>query len=138
MDGAPRQLNLSHHDRNVTLQALSFTTHPSAFRLAAQQTEATLRQQAHPNFIRWSICNGNPSRVFFARGLGVATILLGMVAAVVLTLSSLGRGWRALAAIAWAVGFATLMAAYKGMVCFTSLPLLSSPLGVFINSWNGC
>ncbi len=124
-DGAPRQLNLSDYEQKGVLHALSFTTHPSAFRLIARQTEATLRQQAHPNFIRWSICNGNPARVFFARGLGVATILLGVAAGVVLTLSRAPRGYRALAAIALVIGFATLMAAYKGMVWPFPFSLLS-------------
>ncbi|KAK4151330.1 fumble-domain-containing protein [Chaetomidium leptoderma] len=115
MDGAPRQLNLSDSEQKAVLEALSFTTHPSAFRLITRQIEATLRQQAHPNFIRWSICNGNPARAAFARGLGAGTVLIGIVVAVILTLSSAGRGYRALAAIGWMVGFATLMAAYKGM-----------------------
>ncbi|KAK3298525.1 uncharacterized protein B0H64DRAFT_77390 [Chaetomium fimeti] len=115
MDGAPRQLNLSELEQKAALQALARTTHPSAFALVARQTEATLRLQAHPNFIRWSICNGNPARVCFAWGLGVGAALIGVVLAVVLTLSGAGRGYRALAAIAWVAGFATLMGAYKGM-----------------------
>lgn len=110
-----RQLNLSAREQKATLQALAHTTHPSAFRISARSVENSLRRQAHPNFIRWSICNGNPARVFFARALGVGTILLATLAALILALSSAGRGWRALAAIGWVVGIATLMAAYKGM-----------------------
>ncbi len=129
MDNAPRQLNLSDYEQKTVLHALSFTTHPSALRLIARQTEATLRQQAHPNFIRWSICNGNPARVFFARALGVGTILVGVVVGVVLTLSRAPRGWRALAAVAFFVGVATLVAAYKGMVGgFSLLPYYSPSL----------
>ncbi|KAL2147055.1 hypothetical protein VTI28DRAFT_937 [Corynascus sepedonium] len=115
MNGAPRQLNLSEQDRKAVLQALSYTTHPSAFRLLVHLTEATLREQCHPNFIRWSICNGNPARLTFALALGVGMILAGLVAALVLTLSSTGRGYRALAAIAWVVGFAAVFAARNGM-----------------------
>jgi hypothetical protein len=81
----------------------------------AASIEASLRHQAHPNFIRWSICNGNPVRVCFARCLGVGTILLATVAAIVLTLSRAPRGYRALAAVGWVIGFATLIAAWKGM-----------------------
>lgn len=110
-----RQLNLSAREQKATLQALAHTTHPSAFRIVARSVENSLRRQAHPNFIRWSICNGNPARVFFARALGVGTILLATLAALILALSSAGRGWRALAAIGWVIGIATLMAAYKGM-----------------------
>lgn len=112
---APRQLNLSNHEHKVTMHALAYTTHPSALRQIAKTTENTLRKQAHPNFVRWSICNGNPARVFFARGLGVGTILLATLGAIILTLSRAGRGYRALFAIGWVLGIATLIAAYKGM-----------------------
>ena len=95
--------------------ALAHTTHPSALRKVAKSVEATLRQQAHPNFIRWSICNGNPARVFFARALGVSTIALAFVAAILVTLSHTPRAYRALAAIGWVIGIATLVAAWKGM-----------------------
>lgn len=115
MDEAPRQLNLSSREQKATLQALAYTTHPSAFRIVAKSIESTLRQQAHPNFIRWSICNGNPARVFFARGLGVSLILISTVVAIVLTLSRARRGYAALAAIGWVLGISTLVAAWKGM-----------------------
>jgi hypothetical protein len=97
------------------LRAVGTTTHPSAFREVATTIEYVLRRQAHPNFIRWTICNGNRPRVIFARGLGVGTIALSFVAAVLLTLSGAGRGWRVLAAIGWLIGIATLVAAWKGM-----------------------
>ena len=115
VDGAPRQLNLSSREQKIMMQALAYTTHPSAFRMVARSVESTLRQQSHPNFIRWSICNGNPPRVFFARALGVGTILLSLVGAIVLTLSRAGRGYRAVVAVGWVLGIATLIAAWKGM-----------------------
>jgi len=115
MYGAPRQLNLASWEQKAAVQALSYTTHPSALRGLVKTTESTLRRQAHPNFVRWSICNGNPARVFFARFLGVFLIVAGFVVAVLLTLSSMGKGYRALAAIAWVLGVSTLVAAYKGM-----------------------
>ncbi|KAF9871902.1 hypothetical protein CkaCkLH20_10534 [Colletotrichum karsti] len=115
MDGSPRQLNLSAKDRDATLHALANTTHPSACRIALKVVEDSLRKQAHPNFIRWSICNGNPARVFFARALGVSLIAIAFVVAILITLSRAGRGWRALAAIGWVLGISTLVAAYKGM-----------------------
>lgn len=115
MDGAPRQLNLSGWEQKVAVQALSYTTHPSALEGLIKTTESSLRRQAHPNFVRWSICNGNPARVAFARFLGVFLIVAGLVAAILLTLSSVGRGYRALAAIGWVLGVSTLVAAYKGM-----------------------
>ncbi|KAL2209041.1 hypothetical protein CC79DRAFT_1341463 [Sarocladium strictum] len=115
MDGAPRQLNLSASEQKVAVQALSHTTHPTAFRGLIRNIEGALRHQAHPNFVRWSICNGNPARVFFARALGVGLIVGGLVAGILLTLSGVPRGFRALPAIALVLGISTLIAAYKGM-----------------------
>ncbi|KAI1212541.1 uncharacterized protein F4807DRAFT_450223 [Annulohypoxylon truncatum] len=114
-DSAPRQLNLSSREQKAAIQALSRTTHPSALRSVARGVEATLRRQAHPNFVRWSICNGNPARVTFARGLGVGVIACATLGALLLTLSGAARGWRALFAVGWVLGIATLVAAAKGM-----------------------
>lgn len=77
--------------------------------------EYSLRKQAHPNFIRWTICNGNRPRVVFARGLGIAGIIAGFVADLLITLSHAGRAWRVLPIIGWFIGIATLVAAWKGM-----------------------
>lgn len=97
------------------LRALHYTTHPSAFAVVVQTVEHNLRLQAHPNFIRWTICNGNRPRVLFARGLGVAIIIPSFVVAIVLTISGVARGWRALAVIGWLLGFTTLICAWKGI-----------------------
>ncbi|MCJ1479084.1 hypothetical protein MMC13_007768 [Lambiella insularis] len=110
-----RQLNLAAKEKAGLLRALASTTHPSAFRDVAHTIEWSLRHQAHPNFIRWSICNGNPPRVTFARGLGVGGIVAGLITAILITLSGAGRGWRVLSAIGFMVGIATLIAAWKGM-----------------------
>jgi hypothetical protein len=112
---SPRELNLSDRERTALLKALEYTTHPTAFRAVLQTVENALRHQAHPNFIRWTICNGNRPRVLLARGLGVATILFGFIAAILTTLSHAGRGWRALASFGWVIGVATLVAAWKGL-----------------------
>ncbi|CAK3982626.1 G signaling regulator like [Lecanosticta acicola] len=114
-EGAPRELNLSSKERQAVLHALQHTTHPTAFRTIITPVEYSLRKQAHPNFIRWTICNGNRPRVVFARGLGVGGILVGFVADLLLTLSHAGRAWRVLPVIAWFIGIATLVAAWKGM-----------------------
>ncbi|KAF7548092.1 hypothetical protein G7Z17_g7294 [Cylindrodendrum hubeiense] len=115
MDDAPRQLNLSAPEQKAAMLALSHTTHPTAFRGIFKTIDSSLRRQAHPNFVRWSICNGNPARVFFARALGVGLIIIGLVLGIILTLSKAGRGYRALSAIALVLGISTLVAAYKGM-----------------------
>lgn len=113
--GAPRQLNLSSKDRANLLHALEVTTHPSAFRTIISTVELTLRYQSHPNFIRWTICNGNRPRVIFARGLGIFGILGGIITGILLCLSSTGRGWRVMALIPFMIGISTLVAAWKGM-----------------------
>ncbi|KAI2610453.1 hypothetical protein GGR54DRAFT_376716 [Hypoxylon sp. NC1633] len=112
---APRALNLSGRERRIAVHAIAHTTHPSALLSVARTVENTLRRQSHPNFIRWCIGNGNPARVHFARVLGAGAIALATVAAVVLALSQVGRGWRALCAVGWVGGIAALVASYKGM-----------------------
>ncbi|PVI06775.1 hypothetical protein DM02DRAFT_552255 [Periconia macrospinosa] len=114
-DGGARQLNLSSKERTKLLHALQNTTHPSAFKDVANTVEWSLRCQAHPNFIRWTICNGNRPRVVFARGLGIGGIVGGLIAAVLITLSSAGRAWRVLSLIGFFIGISTLIAAWKGM-----------------------
>ncbi|GAM89711.1 hypothetical protein ANO11243_077500 [Dothideomycetidae sp. 11243] len=113
--GGERQLNLSAREREAVLHGLQNTTHPSALQLALDLVELSLRRQAHPNFIRWTICNGNRPRVIFARGLGVFVIAAALIADIVITLSSLHRGWRALPLLGYLIGISTLFAAHKGM-----------------------
>lgn len=112
---APRELNLSHKDRALCLHALQHTTHPSALLPAITIAEAALRGQSHPNFIRWSICNGNKPRVFFVRTMGVCNIISGFLVALLLNLSNSSRWWRIFAAVEWFLGVSTLIAAYKGL-----------------------
>ncbi len=119
-EGGHRMLNLASRERALLLKALSVTTHPSAFREVVTTIEWTLRHQGHPNFIRWTICNGNPPRQMFARGLGVGGIIGGIVYAIVITLSGANRGWRALAFLGFFIGISTLFAAWKGM-CVVSI-----------------
>ncbi|KAM3078710.1 hypothetical protein ACMFMG_006576 [Clarireedia jacksonii] len=112
---APRQLNLSFRLRHSFLTALTTTTGPSAFLPVVKSVESSLRFQAHPNFVRWSICNGNKPRQVFARGLGVFLIFAGLIYALLTTLSGMSRGWRAFAAFFWVLGISTLYAAWRGM-----------------------
>lgn len=114
-EDSPRELNLSSRERRAVLHALQHTTHPSAFSHIAATVESSLRRQAHPNFIRWTICNGNRPRVIFARGLGVSVMLLALVANILITLSSASRPWRIIPFIGWFIGVSTLIAAWKGM-----------------------
>lgn len=114
-EGSPRQLNLSGRERNQLLKALEYTTNPTAFREVINTVEYSLRRQAHPNFIRWAICNGNRPRVIFARGLGVFLILAAIITLVLITISRVGRGWRVLPIILLMLGVSTLIAAWKGM-----------------------
>lgn len=115
VSGGPRQLNLSEKQRLALLLALQHTTHPSAFRGVATSIELNLRTQAHPNFIRWTICNGNQPRVLFAHGLGVFGLVAGILVDLLITLSRAHRAWRVIAYLLFLVGIATFIAAYKGM-----------------------
>lgn len=115
MTDSPRQLNLSSRQQKLAVQALAYTTHPSALRSVARAVEDTLRRQAHPNFTRWSVCNGNRPRVHFARALGAGILGLSTAGAVVMVLSSAEREWRALFALGWVLGIATLGAACRGL-----------------------
>jgi hypothetical protein len=124
-EDSSRCLNLSGRERQAVLKALEYTTHPSAFKEIINTVECTLRSQAHPNFIRWAICNGNRPRVLFARGLGITLILGAIVAEIVITLSWAGRAWRVLPLILLILGFSTLIAAWKGM-CVVSITLNAS------------
>lgn len=112
---SPRELNLSHRTRVSVLDALKYTTHPSAFLPALEDVELALRGQSHPNFIRWSICNGNKPRIIFVRSLGVQGIILALVAYILLTLSHISRWYRILPALLLFIGLSTTVAAYKGL-----------------------
>lgn len=77
--------------------------------------EASLRGQLHPNFIRWSICNGNKPNIFFVRVIGISHIVLGILIALLLTLSRASRWYRLLSAVVTFIGISTMVAAYKGL-----------------------
>ena len=76
----------------------------------------TLRNLSHPNFIRWSIANGNTPRAIFGRALGAATIF-GFLIAIFLTLSYKPRWWRFFSVLPWVLGFMFLLAGSNG-ICF--------------------
>lgn len=113
--GSPRELNLSHNDRATVLGALEYTTHPSALTLVKRMLDSTLRNQSHPNFVRWSICNGNKQWTFALRVFAIMNILIGFVIAIVLTLSKYSRWWRIFAAFEWWFGTTNIIAASQGL-----------------------
>lgn len=77
--------------------------------------EADLRHQLHPNFIRWSICNSNKPRVLAVRNSGIANVALGLIMAVLLTLSGVSRWWRLFSLPLFLLGFSISMAAHQGL-----------------------
>jgi hypothetical protein len=77
--------------------------------------ESNLRGRLHPNFVRWSICNGNKPKVFFVRVMGVSHTAAGIVLDLILTLSKASRWYRILGAPLLLIGLVTLIAAYKGL-----------------------
>lgn len=112
---APRELQLSPRTRAAMLHALQHTTNPSAFAPGVALIRTALEGQAHPNFIRWSICNGNRPRIVYVHTMGVVSLVLGTLIALLLTLSHVDRWWRLFGAPGWFVGIATLVASYKGL-----------------------
>ncbi|KAL9099023.1 MAG: hypothetical protein Q9163_005416 [Psora crenata] len=112
---SPRELNISQNTRTKVLRALQHTTHPSAFGPLLEMVETSLRRQSHPNFIRWSICNGNKPRVLFVQYTGILQIFLAMVLATFLILSHASRWWRILVFPLLFVGIDIFVAAYKGL-----------------------
>ncbi|KAI9782499.1 MAG: hypothetical protein M1839_004985 [Geoglossum umbratile] len=113
--GSPRELNISARDRAKVISALQHTTHPSALALIGDVVDVTLRSHSHPNFIRWSICNGNKPYVFFVRSVGIICIVLSIIMMVLLTLSQASRWWRIAATPQLLFGIATIVAGYKGL-----------------------
>src|SRR5690606_7623945 len=84
----------------------------------AKHVEWTLRRQAHPNFIRWSIRNANPPRVWFARGLGITMMLIGFAisGAMFADRTGFNRWTRGFAGFPFQLlGMATLVAGLQGM-----------------------
>ena len=113
--GSPRQLNLSHNDRATVIRALERTTHPSALTLVKRMLDSTLRNQSHPNFVRWSICNGNKEWTIALRVFAITNITIGFAIAIVLTLSKYSRWWRIFAAFEWWFGTTNIIAASQGL-----------------------
>ncbi|MCJ1420449.1 hypothetical protein MMC32_006806 [Xylographa parallela] len=113
--GSDRELNLSHRDRHNIMQRLQHTTHPSAFAPIVEIISMTLRNQSHPNFIRWSMCNGNRPRVIALRGIAICVILVTTTVGVILAVSRAARWYRILCLPFLWFGIANIVASYKGL-----------------------
>jgi len=81
-----------------------------------------LRYQAHQNFIRWTVGNANPPRNIAIRGLATGGTVLGLIVAILLTLSSVAPGWRAMSAILMSVGLTNAVANTRD-TCMVNLHL---------------
>ena len=74
-----------------------------------------LRSHSHPNFVRWSLCNGNKPRVVFLRSFAVWWLIVAVILALLLILSHQSRWIRiVIAPILW-FGITNLVAASKGL-----------------------
>ncbi|KKZ59882.1 hypothetical protein EMCG_05268 [[Emmonsia] crescens] len=113
-DGASRQLNLTSQERDNLMQALTCTTHPSAFKQVAAQVEWTLRQQSHPNFIRWTMNNCNRYRVISARIFSCTAMICGLVAGILPIFSSATRAWRSISALIFLPGLIIFLSSWDG------------------------
>ena len=113
--GSPRQLNLIPEDREAVIRALGSTTHPSALSRVKRMLDSTLRRESHPNFVRWSLCNGNKQWTLSLRIFAMINISIGFMIATILTLSRASRYWRIFAAIEWWFGITNIIAASQGL-----------------------
>ncbi|RVD85537.1 uncharacterized protein DFL_003857 [Arthrobotrys flagrans] len=120
--GGARELNISCRDREATMHALSFTTHPSAVMNLKVDCDNYLRHQSHPNFIRWVIANCTSPRMNFAYSLGTGWLVLAILVSLFLTLSSAPRAWRLFGALLWSIGVIILVCAWKG-ICLVLLAM---------------
>lgn len=114
-EGAPRELNLASKERANLLRALASTTHPSAFGRVAATVETSLRRQSHPNFVRFSICNGDKPRIAYATLMGWTNLAFGLIMGILITLSNVPRGYRAFSAFFIILGISTLIMAKRGI-----------------------
>ena len=112
---AVRELNLTQRDKEAVVRAAQHTTHPSAFGPAIDIVEKTLCHQSHPNFIRWSICNGNKPRIYFIKRAGGVHLFLGLVCGLLLAFSHASRWYRWFAFPFFLIGFISLIAAHNGL-----------------------
>lgn len=113
--GAVRELNLSSRDRDAVFSSLGHTTHPSIFAGVITLIETTLRNQSHPNFVRWTICNGNKPKVFLVRTMASIFMIIGISLSVVLCLSHFARWWRIFVFLPFFMSIMNFTAAYKGL-----------------------
>ncbi|EPS38647.1 hypothetical protein H072_7626 [Dactylellina haptotyla CBS 200.50] len=91
---SPFELNLSGRDRKDVLNALATTTHPSAFKSVLPQVEISLRQQSHPNFVRYALSTANHGRVAAMRWGGFILILVAIALGVGLSLGKVHKAVR--------------------------------------------
>ena len=110
-----KELNLPSRLRSRTIQVARESTHPSVFEPVNAHVWDLLLRSSHPNFIRYIICNAHPPRVWFAHFLGVFTIVLGLLEALLCIGYGVGRGWRAFSLPLFLIGAATSAAACYGM-----------------------
>jgi len=114
-EGSPRELNLAAREREGLLRALASTTHPSAFGRVAATVETSLRRQSHPNFVRFSICNGDKPRIAYATLMGWSNLAFGLIMGILLCLSQAPRGYRAFSSFFVILGISTLIMAKRGI-----------------------
>ena len=112
---SPRELNLSQRERNAVIRAAQHTTHPSVFSAVANMIEVTLRNQSHPNFIRYSICNGNQPRIKFITANGLVLMIIGLFTGAMLLGFGAERWIRAIIVPIYTLGFILLISSYSGL-----------------------
>lgn len=118
---APRRLQIPQESIAECLDALQETTHPSALLPAFMASEAVLKSEAYPRFLRSMRRNANRQRLIFIRCLAALVLSLGVIISVLLLLPPIPIAWRAVNLILWWPGLTILIASVKGVCLFLHL-----------------
>ncbi|CAN8103720.1 unnamed protein product [Discula destructiva] len=112
---APRRLEISEQDLATCLDALKYTTHPSALLPAFAACEAILKAHSHPSFLRKSQRNANKPRLILISLVAALFSLLGFAVSLVLILSRAPEFCRVISLILWWPGFTVLITSMRGI-----------------------
>lgn len=114
---APRRLKISAEDLATCLEAVKYTTHPSALLPAFTACETILKSRSHPAFVRKSQRNANTPRLTLIRVFATFTILIGLGLSLLFILGPFSKFLRVISLLFWWPSLTILFASFKG-ICF--------------------
>lgn len=114
---APRRLKVSAEDLAACLDAVKYTTHPSALLPAFTACETILKSRSHPAFIRKCQRNANTPRLILIRAFSALIILIGLGLSLIFIMGPFSKFYRVVSLLFWWPSFTILFASFKG-ICF--------------------